>query len=52
MILFDRDFFFEFNEFQLFLYAHFVDVFIIIIIIKNDSNQIVKISQNLRLDIV
>ena len=38
MTLSDRNFFFEFDEFQLFLYAHLVDVFIIIIVIKNDSN--------------
>ena len=52
IILFDRDFFFKFDEFQLFLYAHLIDIFIIIVVTKNDSNQIIKISRNLRLNIV
>ena len=38
IILFDRDFFFELDESQLSLYAHFVDVFIIVVVVKNDSN--------------
>lgn len=43
VILFDHDFFFEFDKFQLFLYAHFVNAFMIIVFIKNNLNQIIKI---------
>ena len=47
-----RDFFFEFDQLDLTLYAHFVDSSLPAILTKNDSNQYVKISKNLRLDTI
>lgn len=49
IILSNRIFFFEPDQNQLFLYIYLVNVFIITIIIKNNFDQIVKISRNLRL---
>lgn len=48
----DRDFFFEPDQSQLSLYAHLIDAFMTAVIAKNDSNQAVKVSRNLRLGTV
>ena len=47
-----RDFFFEPDQLNLILYAHFVDSSLLAILTKNDLNQYVKILRNLRLDII
>ena len=46
----DRNYFFESNEIELILYAHLMNTFIEIILVRNDDKQIVKISRNYRLD--
>ena len=48
----NRDFFFEFNQLNFTLYAHFIDFSLYVILIKNDSNQHIKIFKNLRFNIV
>ena len=45
----NRDFFFEFDDIEFILYAHFVDFFIKIILITNNTNVSIKISRNFRL---
>ena len=50
--LLNRDFFFELDQLNFTLYAHFVDSSLHAILIKNESNQHVKIFKNLRLDTV
>lgn len=47
--LFDRDFFFEPVDSLLSLYTYLVDAFIIIVIVKNDTDFVVKVFRNLRL---
>ena len=49
-LLVSRDFLFEFDDSNLILYAHIIDVDIKIVLIINDSNTTVKISRNFRLD--
>ena len=46
----NRDFLFEFDESNLILYVHIVDVDIKVVLIINDSNSVIKISRNFRLD--
>ena len=46
----DRDFFFESNDIDFILYAHLIDFFIKTILIFNDTNQIIKIFRNFRLN--
>ena len=46
----NRDFLFEFDESNLTLYVHIIDVDIKVVLIINDSNTIVKISRNFRLN--
>ena len=46
----NRDFLFESDESNLILYVHIVDVDIKIVLIINDSNNVVKISRNFRLN--
>ena len=48
----NRDFFFEPDQLNLTLYAHFVDSFLYAILTKNESNQHIKVFRNLRLDTV
>ena len=48
-LFFDRDFLFEFDDNELIFYAHFVDFFIKVILITNNTNQTIKISRNYRL---
>ena len=45
----NRDFLFEFDDIEFILYAHFVDFFIKIILITNNTNVSIKISRNFRL---
>ena len=49
-LLVNRDFLFEFDESNLILYVHIVDVDTKIVLIINDSNSVVKISRNFRLN--
>ena len=49
-LLVNRDFLFEFDESNLILYVHIVDANIKIVLIINDSNNVVKISRNFRLN--
>ena len=46
----NRDFLFESDESNLILYVHIIDVDIKVVLIINDSNNVVKISRNFRLD--
>ena len=46
----DRDYLFESDETELILYAHFMNIFIEVILVRNDDKQAVKISRNYRLD--
>ena len=46
----DRDYFFESNEIEFILYAHFMNIFIETIFVRNDDKQAVKISRNYRLN--
>ena len=46
----DRDYLFESNETELILYAHLMNTFIEVILVRNDDKQVVKISRNYRLD--
>ena len=46
----DRNYFLESNETEFILYAHFMNIFIEIIFVRNDDKQTVKISRNYRLD--
>ena len=48
----NRDFFFELDHLDSILYAHFVDSFLHAILIKNNSNQHVKILKNLHLNTI
>jgi hypothetical protein len=48
----NRDFFFEFNDVNIFLYAYAIDFFIIFIMIKNDSLNVIKILRNSRLETI
>ena len=48
----NRDFFFELDQLDLTLYAHFVDFSLYAILTKNKSNQHIKIFRNLRLDTI
>ena len=45
----DRDFFFEFDDIEFTFYVHLVDFFIKVILVTNNTNQLVKISRNFRL---
>ena len=47
-----RDFFFELDQLNLTLYAHFVDFSLLAILIRNDLNQYIKILKNFRLDTI
>ena len=47
-----RDFFFEPDQLNLTLYAHFVDSSLSAILIRNNSNQYIKIFRNLRFGII
>ena len=49
-VSFDRDYLFESNELKLSLYAHLVDFNIKQIIVRNESNQVVHIFRNYRVD--
>ena len=49
-LLVNRDFLFESDESNFILYVHIVDVDIKVVLIINDSNHVVKISRNFRLD--
>ena len=49
-LLVNRDFLFEFDESNFILYVHIIDVDIKIVLIINDSNSVVKISRNFRLN--
>ena len=46
----NRDFFFESNNIDFIFYVHLIDSFIKTILIFNDTNQIIKISRNFRLN--
>ena len=48
-VSFNRDFFFELNEFNVFLYVHLMNLKFKHILIKNDSNNIVYIFKNCRM---
>ncbi len=48
----NRDFLFESEELNVFIYAHIIDTFINAIITKNDSNRSVKILRNCRLEVI
>ena len=50
--LLNRDFFFESDQLNVTLYAHFIDFSLYIILIKNDSNYYVKVFKNYRLDMI
>ena len=48
-----RDFVFEFKEESyLLLYAYLVDNFLLVILTRNNSNLIIKISRNYRIEII
>ena len=48
----NRDFFFKLKQINLIFYIYLVDASIIIMLIKNDLNQIVKIFKKIRFDII
>jgi hypothetical protein len=47
-----RDFLFESEELNVFTYAHIIDMFINVIMTKNDSNRSMKISRNFKLEVI
>ena len=48
----NRDFIFELDELNLILYTYLVDFLMHFILIKNNSNRVIKISRNFRLKII
>ena len=48
----NRDFFFEFDQLDITFYTHFIDSFLYVILIKNDSNHYIKIFKNYRFNII
>ena len=50
--LLNRDFFFESDQLNLTLYAHFINFFLYVILIKNDLNHYIKVFKNYRLNII
>ena len=52
VLLSNRNFFFELDQDSFSLYAHFIDIFINFVIIKNNFDQIIKNFRNLCLKIL
>ena len=46
----NKNYFFESNEFDFTLYVYFINIFIKIILVRNNNKQIVKISRNFCFD--
>ena len=47
---FDRDFLFELNDIEFSLYVHLIDAFTKTILLVNDTNEVIRISRNFRLN--